>query len=154
MAVPGHGVEATDDHGPGELEATLAEARQLAVESRQLAERLAFLLDVAENRGRLAVPSSSDTGSVSRASALHGSVDDPDHRSAPMTAEVEGAPTRESHCSCGRPAAQVLDGGKWGPTGYCGAPFKPLDPCDCSRAWLSAHSRNVCHIYGIGMEER
>jgi hypothetical protein len=57
--------------------------------------------------------------------------------------------TRASHCSCGRPAREVLDGGEHGPTGYCGVPgMPPLDECDCGH-W-SRHDRSVCHIYGAG----
>ena len=57
--------------------------------------------------------------------------------------------TRESHCSCGRPAREVLDGGEHGPTGYCGVPgMPPLDECTCGH-W-SRHDRSVCHIYGAG----
>lgn len=60
--------------------------------------------------------------------------------------------TRASHCSCGRPAREVLDGGHYGPTGYCGIPgMPPLNPCDCGHG-VHWHDRSVCHIYGRGME--
>lgn len=58
--------------------------------------------------------------------------------------------TRASHCSCGRPAREVFGGGTWGPTGYCGAPCPPLDPCDCGKG-AERHDRAVCHVYGVGM---
>ena len=60
------------------------------------------------------------------------------------------APTRASHCSCGRPAREVVEGGRFGPTGYCGSWAVPLDPCDCGQG-ADLHDRTVCHVYGRGM---
>jgi hypothetical protein len=63
-------------------------------------------------------------------------------------------PTRASHCSCGRPARQVLDGGEWGPTAYCGIPgMPPIDPCECGQG-AERHDRTACHIYGAGLAAR
>lgn len=74
-------------------------------------------------------------------------------RARPSGANLPAVPTRASHCSCGRPAREVLDGGRFGPTGYCGAPFPPLDRCDCGQG-AEQHDRSVCHIYGAGMVAR
>jgi hypothetical protein len=70
-----------------------------------------------------------------------------------MEARLTDAKRRADWCSCGRPAVQILDGGEWGPTGYCGAAQPPLENCDCGKG-AERHDHSVCHIYGAGMAAR